>query len=336
MSGTVPASTADQVIEPVPLAGRIITAALVAGPLVAFACLVPFIGGHLLNVTDIVMAVALYVVTGFGISIGFHRLLTHRSFKAKRALKITLAVAGSMALEGSAIGWVAVHRRHHMFGDQPGDPHSPYRYGTGAFATLKGFLWAHVGWLFSSDPTDTGRFAPDLRRDRDIVVIDRLFPVLAVGSLVLPVLHRVGIVGNPVRCAQRPAVGGPRQDGGPSSRHVERQFGLSPVGTNAVRNSRPEHQREGAVPRLVRRELAQLPPRRALLGPPWRPAPPARPVGPIDLALRKTWMGDECAVARPRSDHRPSEAGTDRGIDGEPSGRSLGNPACRGSGSVAS
>jgi stearoyl-CoA desaturase (Delta-9 desaturase) len=171
---------------PVPLAGRIVTALLVAGPLLGFACLLPFISGHLLNVTDVVIAVVLYIVTGFGISVGFHRLLTHRSFKAKRALKIALAVAGSMALEGSAISWVAIHRRHHMFGDQPGDPHSPYRYEPGPVGTLKGFLWAHVGWLFATDPTDTGRFAPDLRRDRDIVVIDRLFPVLAVGSLALP------------------------------------------------------------------------------------------------------------------------------------------------------
>jgi stearoyl-CoA desaturase (delta-9 desaturase) len=73
-----------------------------------------------------------------------------------------------------------------MFGDQPEDPHSPHRYGPGPVATLKGFLWAHVGWLFAMDSTDTRRFAPDLHRDRDFVVIDRLFPLLAVASLALP------------------------------------------------------------------------------------------------------------------------------------------------------
>ena len=67
-----------------------------------------------------------------------------------------------MALEGSIISWVAIHRRHHMFSDQPGDPHSPHRYGAGPVGTLKGFVWAHVGWLFASDPTEPRGYAPDL------------------------------------------------------------------------------------------------------------------------------------------------------------------------------
>src|SRR5580692_3796680 len=188
MLGTIPEAPAARAprTDPALSVGRIVTALLVAGPVLGFACLLPFISGHLLNMSELVIAVALYVVTGFGISVGFHRLLTHRSFKANRVLKIVCAVAGSMALEGSAISWVAIHRRHHMFGDQPGDPHSPHRFGLGALGTLKGFLWAHTGWLFAMDPTDTRRFAPDLHRDRDFVVIDRLFPLLAVASLSLP------------------------------------------------------------------------------------------------------------------------------------------------------
>lgn len=185
--GTNP-EPADRVAEPTPVlsGGRILTALLVAAPILGFACILPFISGELPSINDLVIAAVLYVFTGFGISVGFHRLLTHRSFKAKRPLKIVCAVAGSMALEGSAISWVALHRRHHMFGDRPGDPHSPHRYGPGVVATLKGFLWAHAGWLFAMDSTDAGRFAPDLRRDRDFVVIDRLFPLLAVASLALP------------------------------------------------------------------------------------------------------------------------------------------------------
>jgi len=171
---------------PVFTLGRIITALLVAGPLVALVTFLPLFGGRVLNVADLVIAVVFYAFTGFGISIGFHRLLTHRSFKPTRALKIVCAVAGSMALEGSAISWVAIHRKHHMFGDQPGDPHSPHRYGSSSTGILKGFVWAHTGWLFASDGTETSRFAPDLHRDRDLVVIDRLFPVLAVASLALP------------------------------------------------------------------------------------------------------------------------------------------------------
>jgi stearoyl-CoA desaturase (delta-9 desaturase) len=171
---------------PVLTAGRVVTALLVGGPVVALAVFLPLGWGKAFGLWDIVMAVVLFTFTGFGISIGFHRLFTHHSFKANRALKILCAVAGSMALEGSVISWVAIHRRHHMFGDQPGDPHSPYRYGSGVVGSVRGFLWSHVGWLFAADSTDTRRFAPDLYRDRDLVVVDRLFPVLAIASLVLP------------------------------------------------------------------------------------------------------------------------------------------------------
>src|SRR3984885_2009848 len=163
--------------------GRVVTAVLVCGPLLALSILVVLGWGHLIDAGTLVLATVLYFFTGFGVSVGLHRLFTHRSFKAHRVLKVVLAVAGSMALEGSLISWVAIHRRHHMFSDQPGDPHSPHRYGPGAMGTLKGFVWAHVGWLFASDPTDVERFAPDLRRDPDLVLIDRLFPVLAVSSL---------------------------------------------------------------------------------------------------------------------------------------------------------
>ena len=100
-----------------------------------------------------------------------------------------------MALEGSIISWVTTHRRHHMFSDRPGDPHSPVSYGTENPTATRGFLWAHVGWLFASDPTSQQRFAPDLLRDPDLVTIDRLFPVLAVFSLVLPLVIGWAVTG---------------------------------------------------------------------------------------------------------------------------------------------
>ena len=93
-----------------------------------------------MNLHDLVLAAVLYLIAGFGISVGFHRLFTHHSFKANRPLKFILAAAGSMAFEGSVTSWVANHRRHHMFSDQPGDPHSPHRYGTGAVAQVEGLL----------------------------------------------------------------------------------------------------------------------------------------------------------------------------------------------------
>jgi stearoyl-CoA desaturase (delta-9 desaturase) len=167
-------------------AGRIVTILLVAGPVVGLAVILPFAWGRIIDTGDVVMAAVLYLFTGFGVAVGLHRLFSHKSFKANRILKISLAVAGSMALEGSIISWVAIHRRHHMFSDQPGDPHSPHRFGSGPLGTLRGFVWAHVGWLFATDPTDPKRFAPDLLRDPDLVLVDRLFPVLAITSLAIP------------------------------------------------------------------------------------------------------------------------------------------------------
>jgi stearoyl-CoA desaturase (delta-9 desaturase) len=166
--------------------GKVVTAALVCGPLIALSILLVLGWGHLVDAGTLILATVLYFFTGFGVSVGLHRLFTHRSFKAHRVLKVVLAVAGSMALEGSLISWVAIHRRHHMFSDQPGDPHSPNAHGPGFPGIVSGFVWAHVGWLFAADSTDTRRFAPDLYRDRDLVIVDRLFPLWAIASLAIP------------------------------------------------------------------------------------------------------------------------------------------------------
>jgi stearoyl-CoA desaturase (Delta-9 desaturase) len=166
--------------------GRVVTAFLVCAPLTMLTVLLLVGWGHVVDAKVLILALALYFFTGFGVSVGLHRLFTHRSFKANRVLKVVLAIAGSMALEGSLISWVAIHRRHHMFSDQPGDPHSPNGHGSGFPRIVRGFVWAHVGWLFAKDSTDTRRFAPDLYRDRDLVVVDRLFPLWAISSLAIP------------------------------------------------------------------------------------------------------------------------------------------------------
>ena len=165
---------------------RTVTVLLVIAPGIALGVAIPLLWGHAVTLPDIILAVVLFFVTGHGIAIGFHRLFTHSSFVPNRALKIVLASIGSMALEGSVIGWVANHRRHHMFSDRVGDPHSPHRYGAGAGAATRGFLYAHVGWLFAVDTTSADRFAPDLLSDRDLVVVSRLFPLFAVASLAVP------------------------------------------------------------------------------------------------------------------------------------------------------
>ncbi|MEN3263697.1 acyl-CoA desaturase [Pseudonocardia sp.] len=157
-------------------------------PLLALAAAVPLAWGWGLSWLDIGLAGAFYVVSGLGVTVGFHRYFTHGSFKAKRPLRIALAVAGSIAFQGGVIGWVADHRRHHAFSDKDGDPHSPWLFGSGPAAVVRGFWHSHMGWLLGRDRTNARRFAPDLLADRDVVAVDRLFLVLAVASLGLPAL----------------------------------------------------------------------------------------------------------------------------------------------------
>ncbi len=165
---------------------RSITILLLAGPVVAVAVSVPLLWGRAVNLTDLVLAVVLYAITGHGLTVGFHRLFTHRSFEANRGLKIALAVAGSMGIEGSVVSWVANHRRHHAHSDKIGDPHSPHILDETAVGQLRGFIHAHVGWLLSPDMTSVERYAPDILRDPDLVAVGRLFPLLAVISLAVP------------------------------------------------------------------------------------------------------------------------------------------------------
>ena len=166
--------------------GRVVTGLLVIGPAVALAVAVPLLWGRAVHLRDIILAAAFYLVTTLGVTVGYHRLFTHRSFRAPRWLRIVLASAGSLAVEGSVVGWVAAHRKHHMFSDKPGDPHSPHGYGTGVGGQLRGFAHAHVGWLFKGDATAAERYAPDMLRDADTKMISRLFPLFAVVSLAAP------------------------------------------------------------------------------------------------------------------------------------------------------
>jgi stearoyl-CoA desaturase (delta-9 desaturase) len=135
---------------------------------------------------DLVLGIALYFISTRGIGTGFHRRETHGSFKPKRALRIALVIAGSMAIEGGVFSWVADHRRHHKYSDIEGDPHSPWRFGDDWRALLKGMYYAHMGWLFSDEETNQQVFIPDLLKDRDARWLHAWFPAFAVGGLLLP------------------------------------------------------------------------------------------------------------------------------------------------------
>jgi stearoyl-CoA desaturase (delta-9 desaturase) len=155
-------------------------------PALALAAAVPFAWGWGLGWVDIGLAAFFYTFTCLGVTIGFHRYFTHGAFKATRALRIGLAVTGSMAMQGPIIGWVADHRRHHAYADREGDPHSPWLFGTSATALAKGFWHAHMGWMFRREMTNAARFAPDLLADPDIQRVNRWFPALTVVTLVTP------------------------------------------------------------------------------------------------------------------------------------------------------
>jgi len=157
-------------------------------PVVALVAAVMLTWGWGITLLDVVIATIAYFGTGLGVTVGFHRHFTHKSFKATRPMKVALAITGSLAFQGSIVSWVADHRRHHAFSDKEGDPHSPWLFGTGPLALARGFWHAHMGWLFDRDKTNARRFAPDLLADRDVAAVDRQFVLLTAVSLGVPAL----------------------------------------------------------------------------------------------------------------------------------------------------
>jgi len=166
---------------------------LITGTLTVLPILLLFVAGwqvwsDLLHWRDIAIFVVFYVATGLGVTVGLHRLFTHRAFKTGPRTRAVWAVLGSMAIEGPIISWVADHRKHHACSDKEGDPHSPHHgHGEGWRGQLKGLFHAHVGWLF--DHTQRGakdRFAADLQRDPIVSYVDRTFFLWATLSLLLP------------------------------------------------------------------------------------------------------------------------------------------------------
>jgi stearoyl-CoA desaturase (Delta-9 desaturase) len=177
-------------VEPEPSGSldRFMVAVFVAVPLLAVLAAVPLAWGWGLGWHDIVLGFVFYVITGLGVTMGFHRHFTHCSYKAAKPLRVALAIAGSMAIEGPVLVWVADHRRHHKYSDKEGDPHSPWRFGNDWKALTKGFVYAHVGWLFDPNQTSQQKFCPDLLADRPIRRVSKTFPLWVLISLLGPAL----------------------------------------------------------------------------------------------------------------------------------------------------
>ncbi|HST38720.1 MAG TPA: acyl-CoA desaturase [Conexibacter sp.] len=149
--------------------------------------------------TDIAIMVGFYLFTGFGVTIGYHRLFTHRAFETSEPIRVLFAIAGSMAIEGSVITWVSDHRKHHAFADEDGDPHSPHLGHDGGLKGAVHGLWhAQVGWLLDGDHhgrASAHRYAPDLIRDKPIRWVNKTFPLWVLLSLLLPALFGFVLTG---------------------------------------------------------------------------------------------------------------------------------------------
>lgn len=160
-------------------------------------CVLPFLGTATAVATheylavglpELVVFVLMWLVTGLGISVGFHRLLTHRSFTAHHSMVVTLAILGSMCGQGSVVSWVAMHRRHHELSDREGDMHSPNLHGFSLVGRLRGFLHAHVTWMAGHPYPNVVQYAPDLLRDKALVWVGRRYYTWVALGLLVPSL----------------------------------------------------------------------------------------------------------------------------------------------------
>ena len=164
---------------------RVITGIITLAPVAALGFVGWQLWDGLLGPADVAVFAIMYLLTGLGVTVGFHRLFTHRSFKTSRPVRGVFAVLGSAAIEGPVISWVADHRKHHAFSDRLGDPHSPHvDHGVGWRGALRGLAHAHVGWLFiHTHRGSRERYAPDLLADPVVSFVDRTFLVWALAGL---------------------------------------------------------------------------------------------------------------------------------------------------------
>jgi stearoyl-CoA desaturase (delta-9 desaturase) len=162
----------------------------VALPFAGTLAAIVLLWNSVVSATDLAILAVMYVLTALGVTVGFHRMLTHRSFQAPKPVEYAFAALGSMAVQGPVMAWVADHRKHHAHADHEGDPHSPHvGHGDGAGGVLRGLLHAHVGWLLTDQGQASARkYAPDLLEDRGMRIINRRFPLLVLLSLALPAL----------------------------------------------------------------------------------------------------------------------------------------------------
>ncbi len=188
---------------------RVITLVAVIAPAAGVLSAAGITWGVAFRPLDLILALVLYVTTGLGITVGYHRYFTHRSFETGTVVKALLAILGAMTLQGPVTQWVTDHRKHHARSDVEGDPHSPHRYGSGFNATVRGLIHAHVGWLFTTKGMERGeRYGRDLYEDRVIRIIDRLYLVWVALSIGLPFAVGFAFTGSVARGLEAMVWGG--------------------------------------------------------------------------------------------------------------------------------
>ena len=173
-----PAASVERIdqVPRTPLLHKTVVLLVVLGPLFATSIAVQQLWDRGVSGRDVALLVGLYIPIALGVTAGFHRMLTHRSFSAHPVVRLTLLVLGSMAVEGAPIGWTANHLKHHALADQPGDPHSP----------MEGLAHAHLGWLFEATQADPAVYCRHLLKDRLVGFVDRYFLLWVALSLLVP------------------------------------------------------------------------------------------------------------------------------------------------------
>ena len=269
-------------------AKRVVALVTIGVPAIGFAIAVYLMCTGRATALDYTLFAVFYAIQTFGIGIGFHRYVAHKSFKTSRFFEGVLMVTGSMALEGPLLFWVSTHRRHHRFSDEAGDPHSPNLSGAGLGDKLRGLWYAHIPWMFSDKESRVSVFAPDVLRDRHLYNYSRTYPIWALASLLLPGVLGFAIGGTMACCIVgfgiRRTGAGVRRQSSSVVRWVHQPHGR----IAAVRHPRQQRQQlAGGVLHFRRRPAEQpscvswrLPARNTLVG------------------TRSQWLG----ARRPRQD----------------------------------
>jgi stearoyl-CoA desaturase (Delta-9 desaturase) len=165
---------------------RLVTGIGVVGPVLGAVAAALLLWGWGFSWIPLGLMLGMYLLTGLGVTVGYHRLFTHRAFETTATMKFILAVLGAMAFEGPVLKWVAMHRRHHQHSDDPQDPHSPHHSGAGLRGVLAGAWHAHVGWVFEPDPDGLSRYVGDLAADPVVRCVSQTWWLWCALGLVIP------------------------------------------------------------------------------------------------------------------------------------------------------